>query len=176
MVPDANPTGAVPAAPDGAIGDGNQDVLRQYAAALADGVEAALPGWVVRSVDRLITAWQGRMSEAVAEEAAVAGRTARQEIGPRLRALLATDVDVQSTGPLAVVREAARYPTDVLRRAGVPPVVRDAFAERTFPQDVYDLAPASFADLDPSLHEPGVRWGAAKAFVVLARRRAEGRR
>ena len=31
-------------------------------------------------------------------------------------------------------------------------------------------------DLDPALHEPGLRWGAAKAHVVLARRRAEGRR
>ena len=60
--------------------------------------------------------------------------------------------------------------------AGVPAVVRDEFAERAFPGDVYDLAIASFADLDTALHEPGLVWGAAKAHVVLARRRAEGLR
>jgi hypothetical protein len=41
---------------------------------------------------------------------------------------------------------------------------------------VYDLTPASFADVDPALHEPGLVWGAAKAHVHLARRRREGRR
>lgn len=176
MVPDANPTGARSDIPDEPAGDRDDDVLCRHAVALAEGVEAALPGWVARSVHRLLIAWQGAVPEAVAEEAAAAGRTARARIGPRLRTLLATDVDAQSTGPLSVVRDAVRYPTEVLRRAGVPPVVRDAFAERAFPDDVYDLTPATFADLDPALHEPGVRWGAAKAFVVLARRRAEGRR
>jgi hypothetical protein len=59
----------------------------------------------------------------------------------------------------------------VLVEAGVAPVRRDPHAERLFPDDVYDLAPAAFADLDPSVHEPGLVWGAAKAHVVLARRR-----
>ena len=75
-----------------------------------------------------------------------------------------------------MVRRAVVYPTAVLRGAGVPPVVRDADAEARFPDDDYDLTPAAFADLDPSLHEPGLVWGAAKAHVHLARRRAEGRR
>ena len=43
-----------------------------------------------------------------------------------------------------------------------------------FPDDDYDLSPATFADIDESLHEPGLVWGAAKAHVVLTRRR--GRR
>ena len=34
--------------------------------------------------------------------------------------------------------------------------------------------PASFADLDPTLAELGLRWGAAKAHVVLRRRREGG--
>jgi hypothetical protein len=58
----------------------------------------------------------------------------------------------------------------------VPPAARDETDERLFPEDVYGLGPASFADIDPSVHEPGVAWGAAKAYVHLARRRAEGRR
>jgi hypothetical protein len=93
-----------------------------------------------------------------------------------VRALLASDIDDQRTGPLAVVRGAVRFPTAVLEQAGVPPVERDPFAVRQFPEDLYDLAPATFGDLDPTLHEPGLTWGAAKAHVHLARRRREGRR
>jgi hypothetical protein len=51
-------------------------------------------------------------------------------------------------------------------------VPRDEFSVRSFPDDAYDLSPASFADVDPALHEPGLAWGAAKAYVHLARRRA----
>ena len=102
--------------------------------------------------------------------------------GPRPRwarrsaALLATDVDEQRANPLAVLRSAVRYPTAVLAAAGVPPVVRSEFDERAFPDDVYGLAPATWADLDPALQERGIVWGAAKAHVVLGRRRAEGKR
>jgi hypothetical protein len=64
----------------------------------------------------------------------------------------------------------------VLDELGVGPPDRDEFARRNFPEDRYDLTPASFADVDPTLHEPGLVWGAAKAHVVLQRRRAEGLR
>jgi hypothetical protein len=61
--------------------------------------------------------------------------------------------------------------TAVLREAGARPVARDEFGERSFPDDVYDLSPATWTDVDPALHEPGLVWGAAKAHVHLARRR-----
>jgi hypothetical protein len=59
----------------------------------------------------------------------------------------------------------------VLAAAGVPPVERDAHARRLFPDDVYDLGPAAFADLSAEVHQTGVVWGAAKAHVILRRRR-----
>ncbi len=90
---------------------------------------------------------------------------------PLLRTLLATDVDAQRANPLAILRQAVRYPNEVLAAAGVPAVRRDAHAERLFPDDAYDLGPAAFGDLHPSVHEPGLVWGAAKAHVILARRR-----
>ena len=146
-----------------------------YAAALADGIEAALPGWVERSVAGIMTAWAGAMPPEVAIDAVQAGQEAAALVGPRVRALLEADIDQQRSTPLAVVRQAAvRYPTEVLRRAGVPEVVRDEAAEELFPADVYDLAPASFADLDAQLAEVGLRWGAAKAFEH--KRRHGGRR
>ena len=93
-----------------------------------------------------------------------------------MHALLALDIDEQRTGPLALIRQAVPYPTEVLRAAGVPPVDRDEFAARQFPDDVYDLAPTSFGELDPDLQEVGLVWGAAKAHVHLSRRRADGQR
>ena len=62
--------------------------------------------------------------------------------------------------------------TQVLGAAGVPVPRRDAFAEQAFPADRYDLGPATFDDIDPSLHDLGLAWGAAKAQVVLLRHRA----
>jgi hypothetical protein len=112
----------------------------------------------------------------VTDAARAAGVAATDDLGPRIRVLLATDVDDQRGNPLQVARELTRYATGVLRDAGVPPVVRDTEAERQFPDDDYDLTPASFADLDPRLAEIGIAWGAAKAHVVLRRRRDEGRR
>ena len=141
--------------------------LAAFATALADAAEAALPAWVERAVVSRLDLLTGTTRAAAAE----AGRRAVDEVGPRLRALLATDVDSQRANPLAVLRGAVRYPTEVLRAAGVAPVRRDPFAERAFPDDVYDLAPATWADVDPTLHERGIVWGAAKAHVVLARRR-----
>ena len=151
--------------------------LREHATRLADGIEAALPGWVEHVVALRWEQWRGeRVPDGVARQARSAGLRARAEVGPRVRALLLTDVDEQATGPLAIVREAVVHPTQVLASAGMPEVERDVHAARLFPHDVYDLAPAAFADLDPALHEPGLVWGAAKAHVVLSRRRAEGRR
>ena len=108
-------------------------------------------------------------------EAAAAGRRAALEVGERLRALLATDIDEQRTNPLSVLRGAVVYPTEVLKAAGVAPVARDAFVEQAFPDDIYNLSPASWRDIDESLEEPGLIWGAWKAKQFLERRRAEGK-
>ena len=145
--------------------------MEEHASALADAIEDALPRWVSRSVERILVAHAGAAEPATMAEAAAAGRRAVEEVMPRVRALLATDVDQQRTNPLSILRAAVRYPTEVLRAAGVPPVKRDEFDERAFPDDDYGLTPASFADVDPALHEPGLMWGAAKAHVHLSRRR-----
>lgn len=160
--------------PAGSSGD--EQTLDRLARQLADGIDAALPTWVVGHVERLAVAWHGHAGVELTESARQAGERARAEVGPAVRALLTTDVDEQHTNPLSVLRAAVVYPTAVLEAAGVPPVERDPFTERAFPQDVYDLSPAGFADLDPDLLEPGLAWGAAKAYVVLNRRKAEGRR
>lgn len=143
-----------------------------YGTRLADGIDAALPGWVERSVERLLVAWSGAADAGVMAEARRAGLAAQADVSPQVRALLALDVDAQRATPLALVRTAVRYPTAVLRAAGVPAVQRDAVAEQQHPDDLYDLTPATFGDLDPALHDPGLEWGAAKAHLHLSRHRA----
>jgi hypothetical protein len=149
-----------------------------YADALAERVEAVLPGWVVAAVERIAAADAptGTVEPAVLAAAAEAGRRAATEVGGALRALLAQDVDEQRSNPLAVLRRAVAYPTAVLHEAGVRPVARSEFDRRAFPDDDYALTPATWADVDPSLQEPGLVWGAAKAHAVLSRRREEGLR
>lgn len=136
------------------------DDIAPYAHALIEAVEAALPGWVRRCVGEVA-------------DSADAERAALAYVLPRLRALLAQDIDEQRTNPLSILRTAVRFPTAVLKAAGVPPVPRDDFAIRSFPDDLYDLSPANFAALGERVHEAGMAWGAAKAFVHLQRRRAQ---
>ncbi len=143
---------------------------------LAAAIEDALPGWVVRSVVKVASAAGRDMDESLRSAAEDAGERARADIGAAVRTLLETDIDAQRTNPLSLLRDAVRYPTVVLRDAGVAPTrERDEFAVRAFPDDVYDLAPATWADVDESLQEPGIAWGAWKAYTHLSRRRDRDR-
>lgn len=139
--------------------------MHEHGRALADAIEAALPGWVERSVGSRLVAHRGSADPSTMAAARRAGQQARSELGARVRALLESDVDAQAETPLGILREAVRYPAEVLRGAGVPAVARDDFSASRFPDDHYDLTPASLADLDPDLLEPGFTWGAAKAWV-----------
>lgn len=159
-----------PAGPSAA----DMEALHRHATALADGIEAALGPWVERCVRTRLEDAGGVFTAEVRARAAAAGLTAVDVTGPRVRALLELDIDAQTTGPLAIVRSAVVFPTDVLRAVGVPPVDRDETARSMFPDDDYDLTPASFAELDPALTETGIVWGAAKAHVHLTRRRSMG--
>lgn len=146
--------------------------LTSYASDLADAVDRTLGGWVQRVVEERWRAWRGGPPPTELVDAARrAGATAVEVIGPDVRALLGQDVDRQRSNPLALLRRAVDHATAVLRRAGVPEAARDEEARRLFPDDPYDITPAAFTDIDPTLHEPGLLWGAAKAHVILRRRR-----
>lgn len=143
---------------------------------LVETCARTVPDWLAGCVVRTAEEVFGQCPEELAERA----RELAEEQGPvvvaRLVTLVRTDVDEQRSNPLAVLREATRHPTEVLRAGGVPPRRRDEFAVERFPDDVYDLAPATWSDVHPDLHEAGILWGAWKAATVLQRRRVEGRR
>jgi hypothetical protein len=142
---------------------------------LADATAAALNGWVHSMIWLRLDAAGRSLTERerVDVEAQIVDIAAETE--RTFRAFLALDVDDQRSNPLAVLRDAVRRPTEVLRSLGVAPVERGEFEQRVAPADIYDLAPATWRDVDESLHEPGLMWGVWKAATVISRRRAEGR-
>jgi len=149
--------------------------LERAGSAIVAGVERSGPAWVVASVTRVVDAW-GRLD---AEQRAATIAAALDASGPatadvveRLRVLFTRDPAEQRTTPLQIVRGMVAAPTAVLRDAGVPGVVRDAFEERAFPDDDYDLVPRTLGDLgDPDLGPLLLAWGLAKAAVLRARAR-----
>lgn len=129
-----------------------------------------LPGWVVTKVAFIADAWGRLDADARARldaDAVDAGAAASTRVGALLGDLFSTPPAEQRTTPLEIVRTAAGEVTAVLVAAGIPPVERDEFAERAFPDDLYDVTPASLADLgDDDLGPLQLVWGLAKAKVL----------
>jgi hypothetical protein len=148
--------------------------LDQTGAAIVAGVERQVPGWARAQVERLLDAWGRAPADArirAEAQSAEAGAAAARRIVAELRALFAVDPAQQRATPLEVVRTAYLEPTAVLAAAGVPPIVRDEFDERAWPDDVYGLVPRTLGDLgDPELAPLHLAWGMAKATVIRARR------
>lgn len=137
--------------------------MQAEGAALVAATESHLAAWVVGCVSRFTG------DEAVLARAGAVGKAAAAAVAGELADLLAADIDAQPTTPLAVLRSAVRHPTSVLAAAGIPPVDRDAFARDRFPDDLYGLTPATFADIHPAVGEAGLAWGAARVVAHRAR-------
>lgn len=150
------------------------ELLAETSAAIVAALGRAIPEWAARQAARVLAAWgrhDGPTCERIVAEATEAGEAAARRVVGELRALLALDPERQRATPLQVIRTVYREPADVLRRAGVPPVDRDDFARRAWPDDDYGLVPDTMADLgDERLASLHLAWGVAKATVVRARR------
>jgi hypothetical protein len=146
--------------------------LSEAGTAIIAGVESCLPGWVEREVERILDAWGGLSPdtrERAREEATAAGVAAAQRVSDALAQLLAADPAEQTATPLEIVRTAYREPTELLVALGVPPVVRDEFDERAWPDDRYGLVPRSLGELgDDELAPLHLAWGLAKARAMRA--------
>ena len=151
----------------------SEATLSEAATALADAFGRSLAPWVMGAIEHR---YNGPLPDEVRSAASAAAAEASDRIAREIRELLETDIDSQWTSPLAIARQVVSLATEVLEQAGVGPVARDANAERLHPGDLYDLTPGTFADFGTAVHEPGITWGAAKAYVHLARRKSEGLR
>lgn len=149
-----------------------------YESAAADllaAIESVVEPWLERCVALACDRAGGVPDEVLRRQARESAREGATWVMQELRAAVGADVDAQRTNPLQILRDAVRFPTSVLSRAGVPHAKRDDMDVRINPDDVYGLAPAHWNDIDESLSGPGIVWGAAKAQTVLQRRRAEGK-
>ena len=134
-----------------------------------------MPTWVVGRVAFIADAW-GRLNAderaRLDADAVAAGDAAAVRVVALLRDFFATPAAEQRTTPLEIVRTAAGDVAAVLTAAGIPAVERGEFAERAFPDDLYDVTPATLADLgDDELGPLQLAWGLAKAKVLRADRR-----
>jgi hypothetical protein len=143
------------------------------ARSLISGVERLGAEWVARAVAGVVDAW-GRLDDAARAttlaEARVAGPRAASRVAGELRALFALDAAAQRATPLQIIRSLRREATQVLAAAGIPPVERDPYDERAFPDDVYGIVPKSVVDLgDEDLGGALLAWGVGKARVLRER-------
>lgn len=142
----------------------DEDRLAEIAAELASMLRERVPGWLRRRAESIVPGIDpGRLEATLA--------ATMEALGPELDRILSADVDAGAGTPLAAVRAATGDVTRLLVDCGAAVPARDAFDARAFPDDLFALGPAAFADIDPGLHEPGLRWGAARAHVHLRRRR-----
>jgi len=143
----------------------DEAALGEYANGLVTGVERVAGPWLQGLINNLKPGLASTPEVAAELDSFVATLVAT------LRELLDRDISDQTIAPLEVMRRSVGFATPILANADVAPVDRGDFEIRNFPDDVYNLTPASFAEIHPDLHEPGLMWGAAKAHVHLRRRR-----
>ncbi len=148
--------------------------IATVASALLEAAVEATPSWVERSVTQIVVAQGLETDDAHAGRLGDAADRAQRYVETNLGALLRTDIDQQRTTPLTILRDAARFPVEVLHSAGAREVHRIDVDRWAFPNDPFGVTPASLGELGPAVHEAGIAWGAAKAHVHLSRRRAEG--
>lgn len=149
--------------------DGALDRLRAVSDEIVDRVTKVLPAWVVREVGRIGEAWAEASGASVEWEPAAndAATAVSDRVCAELRVLFASAPETMRRTPLEVVRTAVDEPTAVLAALGIPPVDRDEFATRSWPDDRYGLTPVTLADLgDPDLGPLLLAWGMAKAAAL----------
>ncbi|NNE95379.1 MAG: hypothetical protein HKN24_05070 [Acidimicrobiales bacterium] len=141
-------------------------LLARHTDALRDALARRVPQWAAAVVESL----SPEPGSTASDDAAARVRTmAEAETVPELERLLGSDIDAQWCSPLDIVRKLVPAITDALDRLGAEPRSRDPRSLELMPHDTYAITPATFADIHPSLHEPGLAWGAAKAHVHLRR-------
>ncbi len=136
-----------------------------YGRLLADAIVTALPQWAAK----LIVQYAGTDHHVCGQ--AIGNEIVQALDGP-LHDLLRTSIDAQRQTPLALVRAHIEPMTTYLQSIGVSEVQRDPYDEEAFPNDMFGLAPTSWADFGEAVSDAALRWGAAKAMAHAATRRS----
>lgn len=134
---------------------------RRYGDRLRIAVSEALPDWIRRIVEHRVPD-HDPMADSV--EAVISAVVA--DVDGRLGKLADADPTAPLSGPLEQIRQALGPVQDLLDELGAPPPVRDGFDARARPADRHSLGPMAFTELGSEVHQAGIEWGAAKAYVI----------
>jgi hypothetical protein len=140
--------------------------MDERSARLVEVAESVTPVWAKTLIERFTGLSQIPVSD---EQRVAVIETVTIQTLSGLRQLLALDPEEQRTNPLTVFRRATAPITALLAELNIPPIRRDEFAQRSFPDDIYGLSPATWSDISEQLIEPGLEWGAWKATVIMSR-------
>jgi len=136
----------------------------QIGESLTTALVAAIPAWV-EAVAR------ARSSESIdRDELADVADEIIESVEARMATLIAADIDEPLSGPLEIVRQSAEPLSRFLANAGANPPERDPYDIAARPDDRFAIGPMTFLELGQPVHEAGIEWGAAKAFVHRSRR------
>jgi hypothetical protein len=136
----------------------------QIGESLTAALVAAIPAWV-EAVAR------ARSSESIdRDELADVADEIIESVEARMATLIAADIDEPLSGPLEIVRQSAEPLSRFLANAGANPPERDPYDIAARPDDRFAIGPMTFLELGQPVHEAGIEWGAAKAFVHRSRR------
>lgn len=150
--------------------------LNIFAQQLLETLRRDLRPWLGDAVTQRVDSARYVPGPAQADALAAVIDTAVRDATNRLEVLLGTDIDAQRSTPLAEIRTAVAPVTRTLLDLGFAPHAPAESPPSGLADDVFGFGPASLAEISPDAHERGLEWGAAKAFVHLARRRREGQR
>lgn len=133
----------------------------QIGESLKTALVAGIPVWIEAVA-------QARLGESIDQDDVADEIIA--SVTARMSTLIAADIDEPLSGPLEIVRQSAEPLTRFLAHAGATPPDRDPFDVAARPDDRFAVGPMTFLELGQPVHDAGIEWGAAKAFVHRSRR------
>lgn len=145
------------------------EAYTQYGLNLVEAVDLAYRPWLAGVVAArfggIVPDWRApAVSDAIESAAAVAHQL--------LTELAVADPTTPLSGPLERLRRSTSPVTEMLAAAELPAPPRDRVDIEMRPDDLYALGPMTFTDLSEQVHDAGIAWGAAKAYVHTRRSRA----
>jgi len=143
--------------------------FKEYSRQLVNSLSGKIELWILNAVKTKVPDLDPEKIDELNRIAVVA----EAQILGKLEGILTLDAVDQFINPLAILREVYVFPTEFLASLGLVESVRDEYQRKYYPDDIYDLVPASFADFGPEVNGAGIAWGAAKAHEHLQNRVSE---
>lgn len=138
----------------------------RYGLELVAAVDTAIRPWLL---DVLAHRFGGDIPPASQQRAEAAVEAAAAEAHRLLTELATADPATPLSGPLERLRRSVSPVTDLLGEAQAQRPRRDPVDIEMRPDDVFAIGPLAFTDLSAEVHDAGITWGAAKAYMHTQR-------